>query len=209
MTNQQITKELKYKELVLTENANNLTILIEEDYLDNKKLCDYCGESYDKCECSDEEGFMIDKYSLSFNYSIDGTEENIEEYHLQLDSYDSDLEAQEIIDSTLLINEKMDSFDSIAMYVYKNKRLNEREMFYIDRGLSKSGFDKSEKMFVLGSKSEEGVHLWLYSGLNIKDFEGYSVDENGVPNFMPKDEIDILTFKNTDEIFDNNFVFEY
>jgi hypothetical protein len=145
------------------------------------------------------------RYCVEYAFSPNGDKDNIIEGDMDYEYFETEQEAEDFITNSILVNEKSCWDEVLALDTLRNVNVGERSFYVLGFDKSITKLEDKRNFYIITSKQLEAIYVSYWSNCSF-----YDIDFNGeeVPNFMPGDLLDCLTFNYDDIIFEDDFEFQ-
>lgn len=139
-----------------------------------------------------------DRFYAEHCFSPDGLKDNINEYSIDYDGFETEEERDNYISNTLLISNTMDYDITIARNIFfdDNLEVGDFKNFFVKEEFTRKNYGKGDCIITAIKGVNQTIFLLIFQNCDKKNFiyDGYR-----------KDYIDFLTFNCEDEVFNSNF----
>jgi len=146
------------------------------------------------------------RYCVEYEFSLNGDNTDILEGDLDYEYFETEEEAENFINNTILVNDKSSWDEVLALDTLRNTPMGERSFFVLPFNNSSLNLEDTRNYYIITSKQKEAIYVSFWSNCKFSDIDFAG---NEVPDFMPGDLLDCFTFNYNDEVFKQDFKFEF
>lgn len=135
-------------------------------------------------------------------FSTDGFKDNIEEFSLDFDGFNTKEERDLYIENNILVSKNMDFDVTIARKVFFDEKLNvgDTKLFFVEEKATNKRYGKGGYIVSAIKGEKNSVLLFIFTNFYKESFD---------LEINRKDYTDFLNFNSDDEVFKNNFTLKF